>query len=194
MFTVIVALALVAAPAQSPAEDAQRLFEAGQFSQVVALAGAEATPDVIYMAAQGSQRLGAPAEAAALYDRLIARPDADPWHAIGLSARQLLDNQLDPALASARQAVMLAGLLAETHYQLGLVQARRQAWAEAAAAFDQATELAPRMAYAYYYGGLMHSRARQPAQMAVRFEQFLRLAPEAQERPEVVQIMRTWRR
>jgi tetratricopeptide (TPR) repeat protein len=190
----VLALVPLVAAAQSPAEDAQRLFEAGQYPQVAALARADVGPDVIYLAAQAEQRLGAAPQAAALYERLAAGAANDPWQAIGLSARQLLDNALDPALASARDAVARAGMLAETHYQLGLVLARRQEWQPAAAAFDRTAELDPRLAYAYYYGGLMYSRVQQAAQMGVRFEQFLRLAPEAPERPEVVSIMRTMRR
>ena len=198
MFRTLLTLMLLAGPAvasaQSPAEDAQRQFESGQYPQVAALAGPDATPVVVYLAAQSEQRLGAAPQAAALYDRLAALDAGDPWQAIGLAARQLLDNQLDPALASAREAVMRNEMLAETHYQLGLVLARRQEWAAAAAAFDRAAERQPRLAYAYYYGGLMYSRVQQTAQMAVRFEQFLRLAPEAPERPEVVSIIRTLRR
>ena len=85
------------------------------------------------------------------------------------------------------------GGLAEAQYQLGLVLAKRQAWAEAATAFDNAANANPANAYAHYYGGLMHYRANRPDRMANRFEQFLKLAPEAPERPEVLQIMRTVR-
>jgi tetratricopeptide (TPR) repeat protein len=198
MFRAVLTLMLLAGPvvaaAQSPVEDAQRLFEAGQYPAVTPLASPEAGPAVVYLAAQAEQRLGAAPQAAALYDRLAAQDPGGPWQAVGQAARQLLDNQLDPALASAREAVTRNGMLPEAHYQLGLVLARRQEWAPAAAAFDRATELQPRLAYAHYYAGLMYSRVQRTAEMSVRFEQFLRLAPEAPERPEVVSIMRTLRR
>ena len=198
MFRAVLTLTLLAGPvaaaAQSPAEDAQRLFEAGQYAQVAALAGPDAGPEVVYLAAQAEQRLGAAPQAAALYERLGAQNPGGPWEAIGQAARQVLDNQLDPALATAREAVARNGMLPETHYQLGLVLARRQEWAPAAAAFDRANELQPRLAYAYYYAGLMYSRLQRAAEMSVRFETFLRLAPEAPERPEIVSIMRTLRR
>ena len=185
----------VGALAQSPAElQARQLFEAGRYPDVIALAGPMAEPAVVYMAGRSQQRTGAASEAAAVYQRLADGPDTDPWHFIGMSARQLIDGALDPALASAQQAVTIADALATAHFQLGMVQAARQAWPEAAGAFDRAVERDPRMAYAHYFGALMYSRASQPAQMAVRLEQFLRLAPEAPERPEVVQLMRTTRR
>jgi lipoprotein NlpI len=124
---------------------------------------------------------------------LAARGDDDAWHFIGLSGQQLLDEQAAAALASAQQAVARSPQLADAHYQLGLVQARREDWAAAAAAFDRAAELNPALAYAHYYGGLMHYRAGRPDRMAIHFEQFLKLAPEAPERPEVLQIMKTVR-
>jgi tetratricopeptide (TPR) repeat protein len=185
----------IAALAQSPAElQARQLFEAGRYPDVIALGGPMAEPSVVYLAGRSQQRTGAAPAAAATFQRLADRPETDAWHFIGMSARQLIDGALDPALASAQQAVVLADTLATAHFQLGLVQAARQAWPEAAGAFDRAVERDPRMAYAHYFGALMYSRAGQPAQMAVRLEQFLRLAPEAPERPEVAQLMRTTRR
>jgi len=198
MRTAILALTLAMvsglAQAQSPSVDARRFFEAGQFQQAIALVAPDSTPDVLYVAGQSYQRLGQPAQAAALYQQLAARPAVDPWQAIGLSSERQLNGDLDGALEAANTAVGRGPMVPETHYQLGLVLAARQEWAQAAAAFDMASQIDQRMAYAYYYGGLMHSRAGQPAQMAARFEQFLRLAPEAPERPEVLQIMRTARR
>jgi lipoprotein NlpI len=104
-----------------------------------------------------------------------------------------MQDDTDGALASARQAVAMNGGMAETHYQLGLVLAKRQEWPAAAAEFDRVTEINPSNAYAHYYGGLMHYRANRPDRMANHFEQFLKLAPDAPEGPEVTQIMRTVR-
>lgn len=169
------------------------MFEAGQYQQVIETAGSTAAPETLYTAAQSHQKLGATDEARETYGRLAARPDNDAWHFIGLSGQQLLDSQTDAALRSARQAAALADPLAEAHYQIGLVLAKRQDWRGAAEAFDRGAELSPRHAYAHYYGGLMHYRAGRPDRMAIHFEQFLKLAPEAPERPEVLQIMRTVR-
>ena len=94
-----------------------------------------------------------------------------------MSGQQLLDGQIDAAAESARQAAALAGNLAEAHFQLGLVLAKREDWAGAADAFDRAAELNSSMAYAHYYGGLMAYRAGRPARMANAFERFLQLAP-----------------
>jgi len=181
-----------AAFAQDTAE-VRRMFEAGQYQQVIETAGSTAEPGTLYAAAQSHQKLGATSEARTTYDQLAARPDDDPWHFIGLSGQQLLDDQTDAALQSARQAAQLASRLVDAHYQIGLVLAKRQDWKGAAAAFDRAAELSPGNAYAHYYGGLMHYRAGRPDRMAIHFEQFLKRAPDAPERPEVLQIMRTVR-
>ena len=180
------------ASAQDPVE-VRKMFEAGQYQQVVEATTPEAAPPVLYTAAQSHHKLGATDQAVGIYRRLAELPEGDAWRFIGLSGQQLLEDQLDAATESAQQAIAVNADLPETHFQLGLVQAKRQNWREAAAAFDRAIELDPSLAYGHYYGGLMHYRAKQPDRMAVRFEHFLKLAPEAPERPEVLQIMRTVR-
>jgi tetratricopeptide (TPR) repeat protein len=189
-------IAILAAAAQAAAQDPneiRRLFEAGQYTQVVEATPPEAEPVVVYTAAQSHQKLGADDPARELYRRLSERPEEDPWRFIGVSGLALLDGQSDAALEAANRAAALAGDLPEAHYQLGLVLARREDWDGAAGAFDRSAEFNPANAYAHYYGGLMHYRAGRTAEMAVHFEQFLKLAPEAPERPEVLQIMRTIR-
>ncbi|NOT43334.1 MAG: tetratricopeptide repeat protein [Acidobacteria bacterium] len=188
----IAAMLVVVLPAQAP-QPVQSLFDAGQYQQVVDMTPADAPAPAVFLAGQSQQKLGNTAGAAALYATLAARPEADPWHGVGLAATALMQGNLDAALAAAQAAVNTDGALPEAHFQLGLVQARRQEWPAAAAAFDRVTQLAPMLAYAYYYGGLMHYRANRPDRMASHFETFLRLAPQAPERPEVLQIMRTIR-
>ena len=189
----LVALLLPGTVSAQDGAAVQRMFEAGQYQQVIESAGGAASPEALYAAAQSHQKLGATSEARETYGELAARPETDVWHFIGLSGQQLLDNQTNAALESARQAEGLAGNLSNVHYQTGLVLAKRQGWRDAAEAFDRAAELNPGHAYAHYYGGLMHYRAGRPDRMAIHFEQFLKLAPEAPERPEVLQIMRTVR-
>lgn len=192
----ILLMALLLLPTAAVAQDTaqvRRLFEAGQYQQVIESAADADAPEAIYTAAQSHQRLGAVNEARDTYARLAGRPEDDPWHFVGLSGQQLLDDDTEGALASAQQAVAMAGGLAEAQFQLGLVLARRQDWGGAAEALDRAAELSPAYAYAHYYSGLMHYRANRPDRMAIHFEAFLKLAPEAPERPEVVQIMRTVR-
>lgn len=190
---VVVLLAAASrAVAQTP-DEVRRMFEGGRYEQVAAAALAGADPAVLYLAGQSQQKRGATGEALELYGQLAARPAGDAWQLVGQSARQLLEAQPEDALASARQAVATPGAPAEAHYQLGLVLAGQQAWADAALAFERAAELAPAHAYAHYYAGLMNSRARRIDRMGLHFEQFLKLAPEAPERPEVMQIMRTVR-
>jgi tetratricopeptide (TPR) repeat protein len=176
--------------AQDPGE-IQRLFEAGRFQQVVDATNPASPPEVLYTTAQSQQKMGANDQAVQTFSRLAERPEGDPWHFIGLSGRQMVEGNIDAAVASARQVVAMAPDLPYAHFQLGLVLARQQQWAEAAAAFDAASERQPTNAYAHYYSGMMHYRANRVDRMAVQFEQFLKLAPEAPERPEVVSIMRT---
>ena len=171
----------------------QKLFEAGQYQRVVESAQADGNPAVLYTAAQSHQKLGENDQAMEKYAALAARDESDIWHFIGLSGQQLMKEDVEGALASARHAVEMDGNMAEAHYQLGLVLAKRKEWDAAAAEFDRVTEINPSNAYAHYYGGLMHYRANRPDRMANHFEQFLKLAPEAPERAEVTQIMRTVR-
>jgi tetratricopeptide (TPR) repeat protein len=176
--------------AQDPAQ-IQRLFESGKYQQVVESTTPDSPPEVLFTTAQSQQKLGAADQAAQTFGRLAERPEADPWHFVGLSGRQLAEGNIDAAIASARQAVAMAPDLPYSHFQLGLTLARQQAWAEAAAEFDATSERQPSNAYAHYYGGMMHYRANRIDRMAVHFDQFLKLAPEAPERPEVMSIMRT---
>jgi tetratricopeptide (TPR) repeat protein len=168
-------------------------FEAGRYQQVIEAAGPEAPPAVVFAAVQSQQKLGANDQAAALARRLAELPEDSAWRFIGRSAEKLIEGDLDEALSAARRGTEISDDLADAHYQLGLVLARRQEWRDAATAFDRATAIDPQYAYGYYYGGLMHYRANRSDLMAVRFERFLKLAPEAPERPEVLQIMRTIR-
>ena len=193
LMTALAILLPALAMAQDPGE-IQRLFEAGRFQQVVAASNPASPPDVLYFAAQSQQKLGAMDQAAQAFNQLAARPEADPWHLIGLSGRQLVEGNADASVASARQATAMAPDLPAGHFQLGLALARQQQWPEAAAEFEAASDRQPTNAYAHYYAGMMHYRANRIDRMAVHFEQFLKLAPEAPERPEVLSIMRTLKR
>lgn len=192
---IAVGLALLTSPVWAQdASHVRKLLEAGQYQQVVdTSASPEAPPEVVYMAAQGYQKLGNSDLAVQTYQRLAQRPEGDPWGLIGLSGQQLIGNQNEQARDSAQQAVGAAPDLPEAQFQLGLVLARLQDWAGGADAFERATTLNPAMAQAHYYGGLAYYRANRPGRMATHFDQFLKLAPDAPERPEVTQIMRTVR-
>ena len=191
LFAFVLALSPAFAFAQDPGQ-VQRLFEAGNHQQVVEAASADAPPAVLYTAAQSYQKLGNDGQALEAYRKLAALPEQDVWHWIGVAGQSLLEGNNDGALDAARRAVD-TGNTAEANFQLGLVQARRQDWRDAAEAFERASEMDPSNAYAHYYGGLMQYRAGRHDRMAIHFEQFLRLAPEAPERPEVMQIMKTVR-
>jgi len=181
-----------AVPAHAQTES-QKLFESGQYQPVIDAAVPGAEPSVVYLAALSHEKTAAVPQAVAMAGRLSELPADNPWHFIGLSLAQLLENQVDAAAESARSATTVPGAPAEAHYQLGLVLSRQQQFRQAAEAFDTASELDPFNAYTYYYAGLMHYRAKRTDLMAARFERFLKLAPEAPERPEVQQIMKTVR-
>jgi len=187
---IVVLAGVTQANAQS---EVRKLFQSGQFQQVVEAADGGAEPAVVYLAALSHQKAGAGDQAVNTARRLAELPEDNAWHFVGQSLVQLLEDQTDGALESARRAVDAPGAPPEAQYQLGLVLARQQKWREAAESFDRVTQADPTNAYGYYYGGLMHSRANRTDLMAVRFERFLKLAPEAPERPEVQQIMRTVR-
>ena len=188
--TALITLLSSLALAQDPGE-VQRLFEAGRYQQVVEATTPQSPPEVLYTTAQSQQKMSANDQALQTYNRLAERPEGDPWHFIGLSGRQLVEGNIDGAVASARQGVAAGGDLPHAHYQLGLALVRQQQWADAAAAFEAASSRQPTNAYAHYYGGMAYYRANRVDRMATHFEQFLKLAPEAPERPEVQSIMRT---
>ncbi|HKC55057.1 MAG TPA: tetratricopeptide repeat protein [Vicinamibacterales bacterium] len=192
LLTVVLTFTASAVFAQN-ASQVQKLFEAGQYQRVVESAQPDADPAVLYTAAQSHQKLGENDRAIETYGALASRDEGDIWHFIGMSGQQLVQDDTEGALTSARQAVEMDGGMAEAHYQLGLVYAKRQEWPQAAAEFDRVTEINPSNAYAHYYDGLMQYRANRPDRMANQFEQFLKLAPDAPERPEVMQIMKTVR-
>ena len=124
MRTRLTALAMLLIPTAVLAQDPgqiQRLFEAGKYQQVVDSTTPDSPPDVLYTTAQSQQKLGANDQAAQTFSRLAERPEADPWHFIGLSGRQLVEGNPDAAIASARQAVAMAPELPYAHFQLGLV-------------------------------------------------------------------------
>ena len=110
LMTALAILLPALAMAQDPGE-IQRLFEAGRFQQVVAASNPASPPDVLYFAAQSQQKLGAMDQAAQAFNQLAARPEADPWHFIGLSGRQLVEelpssprSQPGPTYVHARSA------------------------------------------------------------------------------------------
>jgi tetratricopeptide (TPR) repeat protein len=193
---IVVLAGILLAPSMAVAQDAsevQRFFEAGQYQRVLEATQPDSDPSILYTAAQSHQRLNETNEAMDKYGMLAGRAESDPWHFVGESGQQLIQDNVGEAEGSARRAVDMDGGLPEGHFQLGLVLAKRQQFAAAAAEFDKVTELQPSSAYAHYYGGLMHYRANRPDRMAIHFEQFLKLAPDAPEKPEVTQIMRTVR-
>jgi outer membrane protein assembly factor BamD (BamD/ComL family) len=191
--TAVITLLPSLALAQDPGE-IQRLFDAGRYQQVVEATTPQSPPEVLYTTAQSQQKPGANEQALQVYGRLAERPESDPWHFIGLSGRQLVEGNLEAAVASARQGVAAGGDLPHAHFQLGLALLRLQQWPEAATAFEAASSRQPTNAYARYYAGMANYRANRVDRMATHFEQFLKLAPEAPERPEVQSIMKTLQR
>src|SRR5262249_43749590 len=115
VFAIVLSLAATPLFAQSGSQ-ALKLFEAGQYQRVVDQASPDADPSVIYTAAQSQQKLGNNDAATQTYAMLAGHGEDDPWHFIGLSGQQLLQEDVDGASASAQQAVSMNGDLAEAHY------------------------------------------------------------------------------
>lgn len=176
--------------------DLRKLFDAGQYQQLLkAAAAAEVTdeqrPRVTYLVGQGHQRLSQNDEARQAYQELASRDESDAWHYVGVSAIAMLSSNAGNALEAANEAVSRNESLPEAHYLRGLALSARQDVAGAAASFDQATDLDPSWAYAHYYAGLAYSRAKRADLMATHFQTFLKLAPQAPESREVKSIMQT---
>ena len=195
MLAAILFIALVRPPAALPdVATVRQWFEAGDDRRVVAVAVDDASaPSLIFLVARSHDRLTQRAQARAAYERLTGRPETDPWHFVGRAATLLADAQLAEALSAAERAVALGATVAETHFQLGLVQAERRDYGKAAPAFEAAIAIDPMPAYTHYYAGLSYYQAERIDLMADFFESFLKLAPNAPERTQVESIMRTIR-
>ena len=198
--TLLMAVVLIGQPAATVDESTlQSWFEAGEYEQVVREVEGRSEPAAEYLAALAYERLERPAEARAMLTRLTIRSEPDAWRALATAA-VLLDTPpsadvptpVDDALAAARRATASSPGLAEAHYQLGLVQARRRDYEAAAAAFEAAIVADPRFAYAHS-AGLAYNQLKRTDKMAIAFEFFLKVAPNAPERERVQSIMRTLR-
>ena len=145
----------------------------------------------MFLAAQSQQKLRRPDDARHAYERLAARPAADPWSAIGRSAIALLAGDAAGGVQQADQAVAGGPSIAEAHLQRGLALSAAQNMGDAAAAFQKASDLDPTWSYAHYYAGIAYSKVKRADLTASHFQTFLKLAPQAPERGEVQSILRT---
>lgn len=182
-----VALTVMAAGAEQ--QSAQQLLERGAYGEATQRVQSERDagnndPASTYLAGQAFLKLEQSQQAREEFARL-ANGDDETWKAIGQSAIALLDNALDEAAAEGTRARDMNGDQGFAHYQLGLVQLRRNDWDGAAQSLDRATQVMPTFAYAFYNAGVAHQRARRFPEMAERFRRFLELAPEAPERKMV---------
>ena len=124
--------------------DVRQLYDAGKYREVVgALDEATAEPDKAYLAAQSYEKLKDADAARRTYERLATIGGETPWASIGRSGLQVINKQLDEALASADQAVSLDASLPEAHFQRGLVLMTRKDYGGAMDAFTKAAELDP---------------------------------------------------
>jgi tetratricopeptide (TPR) repeat protein len=170
--------------------EARKLYDAGQYQQVIAASGSE-DPRMTFLRAQSYQKLSQINEARQVYEQLAGRPESDPWRDVGRAGIALLAQDAGGALAASNQAVARDGALPEAYYQQGLAYSAAQDFSNAATALQKASDLDPNWAYAHYYAGLAYSKVKRIDLTAQHFQAFLRLAPQAPERPEVQSIMRT---
>lgn len=188
---VMLSLAVVRSTSAQSFADVRKLYDAGQYEQVVSAAQNDQQMRLTYLAAQSQQKLSHQDDARKLYERLAARDESDPWSDVGRSGLALLSGNIPAAVEAANRAVARGDSLPEAHFQKGLALNLLQDMAGGAAAFDKASQLDPEWAYAHYYAGLLYSRAQRVDLTASHFDRFLELAPQAPERPEVQSIMRT---
>jgi tetratricopeptide (TPR) repeat protein len=199
-----IALAVTLVPALAGAQDAaqaQKMFEAGQYKELIAAAPNDAPPAVVFLVGQSHERLRSKDNAREIYGRLEALPDTNPWHFIGMSAKQFLDSDIgnereyvaahNQAIGWAESASKLAPTMMEAYYMVGLILFDMSAWNEASREFEKAAELNPNFAYAHYYAGRSHRSAQRPERALPHFEAFLKLAPNAPERAEVQGLIKT---
>jgi len=193
--TLIVATTVLMASARiagaQPLNDARKAYDAGEFQRVVDAGAASEDPRVLYIVAQSQQKLRRPDDARRVYERLAARPQADPWNAIGQSAIAAMSGNAAAGVQQADRAVAAGASIAEAHYQRGLALSAQQNMDGAAAAFQKASDLDPTWAYPHYYAGVAYSKIKRADLTASHFQTFLRLAPQAPERGEVQSILRT---
>ena len=188
---------LIASVAAQAVRPVQQLFEAGQDAEaleVVAAGRAEGSAQLEndFLAGQIRMRMNQPDAAGAEFERLSAAVEP-VWRLVGESAAALVGADLARALDAANRATGVGPDHFYAQYQLGLVSAKMENWAAAAAAFDRAAELDPTFAYAHYYAGLANSRIKRADRTAEHLERFLKLAPMAPERPAMESLMRTLR-
>jgi tetratricopeptide (TPR) repeat protein len=170
-------------------DDLRKLYDAGQYQQVVSSAGGSSDPRVVFIVGQSHQKLSHGDEARRAYEKLAARSDA--WHGVGQSAIALLSSNAGGAADAASEAVDRDGGLAEAHFQRGLALSARQDMNGAATEFQKAADLDSNWAYAHYYAGLAYSKVKRADLTASHFQTFLKLAPQAPERGEVQSILKT---
>jgi tetratricopeptide (TPR) repeat protein len=199
----ILIVALVTAPtaAQQPSTtppSVQKLFESGQYDALRQRVAAEDVPPPadLYLAGQAALKIEPPDRdgAKAAYAQIERAGDEQSgWTFIARSAKAVVDHAGDEAVRAAKQAVELAPNEPFAHYQLGLAQGEKRAWADAAEAFEKATTLAPNLAYAHYYAGMSYYQMKRLDRMSAFFERFVKLAPQAPERPAVESLLKTLR-
>ena len=176
----------VSAEEQKP--EVQRLFQSGDYEQVVE-ASKDGDPASTYLAAQALIKLNRMDGVASAFERLKGNGPA--WSLVAESGEALAASDTGRAVELARKATESDDDNPYAFYQLGLAASKANDWGTAASAFTKTISLKPDLAYAHYYAALVHQRQRQLPQAADHFEAFLRLAPEAPERQAVQAIMRS---
>jgi len=201
MFTLalasVLAISLAANALGAVQADVQKLFEAGQYEQLIQLVRDRESPapEDLYLAGYAASKLDPPdLDAAREFFARFEGEESDPWTFIARSAAATLDHNGGAAAEVANQAATRAPQSLYAQYQLGLALAEKKDMGGAAQAFDRAIAVDPNFAYAHYYGGMAYYQIKRVDRMANAFERFLKLAPEAPERPAIESLMRSIRR
>jgi hypothetical protein len=141
-----IALAMALTMGQSAA-DVRQLYDAGKYREVVGAVD-EGSVDagkarLQFLAAQSYEKLKDDDAARRSYERLTSIGGDTPWASIGRSGVQVINKQLDEAMASAEQAVGQDGSLPEAHFQRGSCSDRRRRRSRQRDSRDSLTRLSP---------------------------------------------------
>ena len=171
------------------AQDAQKLFEAGNWTAVAERASSGSSED-LYLAALAHLKAGNTGGAINEMNRLRDQGSSDAWKQIGASGAAMLENNAGEAVAAGRRAAEAAGDNFFAHYQLGLAAAGANDLDTASRAFQRAVELKPDFAYAHYYAGQVLQKQRIIGQAAEHYQYFLKFAPNSPDASAVRALLR----
>jgi tetratricopeptide (TPR) repeat protein len=106
---------------------------------------------------------------------------------------QMARKEMDPALATLREAEELDAGNADVYLYRGLIHASRQNFPEAITNLEKSMQINPHNARAHYYAGIAYNRTGRPDKMVEHFQIFLKQAPDSPDAAKVRSMLRSVR-